>query len=105
DEAGNGYAAMTAASDNGEETIIERMRYNSDIIWLKADFNFENSADTVDFAYSADGKRWEPIGRRVQLKYTLDHFMGCRIGLYNYASIEAGGYVDIDYFHYKKHDN
>lgn len=105
DEAGNGYAAMTAASDDGEETIIERMRYNSDIIWLKADFNFENSADTVDFAYSADGKRWEPIGRRVQLKYTLDHFMGCRIGLYNYATVEAGGYVDIDYFHYKKHDN
>jgi hypothetical protein len=31
--------------------------------------------------------------------YTLDHFMGYRFGLFNYATKEAGGFVDFDYFH------
>ena len=34
--------------------------------------------------------------------YTLDHFMGYRIGLYNYATKSLGGYADFEYFSYKK---
>jgi hypothetical protein len=36
------------------------------------------------------------------MKYSLDHFMGYRIGLFNYATKETGGYVDFDYFHYSR---
>jgi hypothetical protein len=36
------------------------------------------------------------------MRYTLDHFMGYRIGLYNYATKQPGGYVDFDYFRYSK---
>lgn len=100
EEDGSRYVAMTAASGDGAETTVERIRYEGDIVYLKIKFDFEDSADTAEFHYSADGNRWETIGRPQQLKYTLDHFMGCRIGLYNYATKEAGGFVDFDYFRY-----
>jgi hypothetical protein len=29
----------------------------------------------------------------------MPHFTGYRFGLFNYATREAGGYVDFDYFH------
>ena len=32
------------------------------------------------------------------MSYTLPHFMGCRFGLFNYATKKAGGYADFDYF-------
>ena len=32
------------------------------------------------------------------MPYTLPHFMRYRFGLYNYATSEAGGHVDFDYF-------
>lgn len=103
DDDGSRYVAMTAATEDGEEVTVEHVRYEGTTIYFRAVFDFENSADTVEFHYSADGENWNPIGRQLRLKYTLDHFMGCRIGLYNYASREAGGYVDFDYFRYAKH--
>jgi hypothetical protein len=33
------------------------------------------------------------------MAYTLPHFMGYRFGLFNYATKQAGGSVDFDYFH------
>ncbi|GIQ64526.1 beta-xylosidase [Paenibacillus cisolokensis] len=102
DEDGSRYVAMTAAAEDGAEATVERIRYEGGAIFLRIAFDFENSADQAEFYYSADGENWHPIGRRLQLKYTLDHFMGCRIGLYNYATKEAGGYVDFDHFRYCK---
>lgn len=37
------------------------------------------------------------IGRPLEMKYTLDHFMGYRIGLYHYATRKAGGIADFDF--------
>ena len=34
----------------------------------------------------------------LQMRYTLPHFMGYRFGLFNYATKEAGGRADFDYF-------
>jgi hypothetical protein len=36
------------------------------------------------------------------LRYTLHHFMGCRIGLFHYATRKTGGYVDVDCFLYRR---
>jgi hypothetical protein len=33
------------------------------------------------------------------MAYTLPHFMGYRFGLFNYATQNAGGFVDFDFFH------
>ncbi len=55
---------------------------------LRADFDF--TADTVQFStHTADG--WQTIGQPHQLVYKLDHFMGCRVGLFMYSTVESGG--------------
>ena len=42
------------------------------------------------------------LGETLQMQYTLEHFMGARFGLFNFATEEAGGYVD--FLHYTPSD-
>lgn len=102
DEQGDRYAVMCVRGENGDERVVERAAYEGELIYLKIDFNFVDNADTADFAYSTNGQDWKPIGRTLYLRYTLDHFMGCRMGLFYYATRHTGGFVDIDYFRYTK---
>lgn len=100
----NGEKNVIMCINNGEgfEQRIEKVPYVYNWIDLKIEFNFENSLDKAHFFYSIDGETWNKIGCTLEMKYTLDHFMGYRIGLFNYASQETGGYADFDYFHYEK---
>ncbi|WP_277679699.1 glycoside hydrolase family 43 protein [Gracilibacillus dipsosauri] len=96
------YIGIGEKGDLGEEDITASTLYTSDTVYLKASFDFENSKDFVEFSYSNDGITWEMIGQKIKLHYTLDHFMGCRVGLFNYATQNINGMVDFDFFHYKK---
>lgn len=96
------YVVMGSNRGDGGMETVEKRRYEGSRIHVKIDFDFRDSIDLAYFSYSADGAEWIAIGRPLQMKYTLDHFMGYRIGLFNYASIQAGGYVDFDYFRYAK---
>ncbi len=59
-----------------------------------------NKIDLAHFFYSYDGKMWTEIGSQLKMEYTLmEHFMGYRFGLFNYATKIPGGYADFDYFH------
>ncbi|MNJ70581.1 hypothetical protein D3C77_670540 [compost metagenome] len=69
---------------------------------MKIAFQYEESIDLATFYYSADGRDWLPIGEALKMQYTLDHFMGYRIGLYQYATKQIGGYADFDYFYYSR---
>lgn len=60
--------------------------------------DFKNKSDKAYFYYSLDGNRWTAIGNRLQMSYTIPHFMGYRFAIFNYATQSAGGYVDVDYF-------
>ncbi|MFC0470160.1 glycoside hydrolase 43 family protein [Halalkalibacter kiskunsagensis] len=99
---GECYVAMCVRNEDGNEETVESIRYENQQIYLKIDFHFEESKDIATFYYSEDGVSWHQIGQPLHLKYTLDHFMGCRIGLFNYATKEIGGFVDFDYFRYTK---
>jgi beta-xylosidase len=101
-ENGDKYVAMCVRGGDGGEETVESVRYEAGTIDLKIDFHFEDGIDLAYFYYSSDGETWNSIGRPLQMKYTLDHFMGCRIGLFNYATRHIGGYVDFDYFRYSK---
>jgi beta-xylosidase len=69
-------------------------------IYLKIECDYRNKIDIAKFFYSLDGKKWNSIGGELKMEYTLmEHFMGYRFGLYNYASKNVGGYADFDYFH------
>lgn len=99
-ENGDYHVAMCVNGGDGREEIGERLPVESSRIYLRVVCNFEDRVDLACFSYSTDGEVWEAIGRPLQMKYTLDHFMGYRIGLYHYATEEVGGYADFDYFRY-----
>ncbi|MDU7475889.1 MAG: glycoside hydrolase 43 family protein [Paenibacillus macerans] len=67
-------------------------------VYLKVEMDFKNKSDKAYFYYSLDGNRWTAIGNRLQMSYTIPHFMGYRFAIFNYATQSAGGYVDVDYF-------
>lgn len=72
-------------------------------VHLKADLDFANPTGQLwtTFSYSLDGITWTQLGNRVgpqALDGALTHFMGHRVGLFSYATQEAGGHVDVDDF-------
>ncbi|MBB6694982.1 glycosyl hydrolase 43 family protein [Cohnella xylanilytica] len=101
-EHGERRVVMSVNDGNGLEETVEAAAYEDRLVYLRIEFDFEDSADTATFYYSADGESWTAIGRPLKMKYTLDHFMGYRIGLFNYATREIGGFADFDYFRYAK---
>lgn len=93
---------MTKSKQNQNEVIIDRKEFATPILYLKIRFQYEDSIDQATFYWSDNEVEWNNIGDILQMKYTLDHFMGYRIGIFNYATEVIGGHVDIDYFRYKK---
>ena len=85
------------------EQIIDTKIYPYSSIYLKIHFDFLNGLDKAYFFYSIDGKQFIQFGESLSMEYTLDHFMGYRIGLYCYATKEAKGYVDFEYFNYTQY--
>ncbi len=56
---------------------------------LGAEFDFDK--DLVQFICEGADGSCSAIGRPHQLVYRLDHFMGCRVGLFMYSTKESGG--------------
>jgi beta-xylosidase len=81
-------------------TELESVPLTQNEIYLKIECNFRDKIDVAKFFYSLDGKTWTVIGGELKMEYTLmEHFMGYRFGLFNYATKNTGGYADFDYFH------
>lgn len=84
----------------------ERMKFDPDIIYLRIDGDFNLGKDIASFYYSFDNKEWKKIGE--DFKMIFDYrklFMGTKFAIFNYATKTEGGYVDVDYFEYKKSEN
>lgn len=94
---GSKKTVVAVSAQNGTVTG-EDVPAGQKTIYLKARCDFENRTDKSYFFYSFDGKTWKSIGEPLQMSYTLPHFIGYRFGLFNYATENAGGYVDFDYF-------
>ncbi len=78
---------------------IESIPLKGKKVYLKVECDFRNRADKANFFYSTDGKHWQSIGNTLLMEYTLvEHFMGYRFGLFNYATRNAGGCADFDFF-------
>ena len=99
---------MISVQDEGDKKIVimtdrglekERVDCPQDSIFLKASCDF--STDTARFYYSFNRQQWKELGDEFRMVYNLNHFMGNRFILYNYATEKPGGYVDIDFFEYR----
>lgn len=85
-------------AQTGKPVEVEKIPLSKKKVYLKANCDFTNLADTARFYYSLDGKKWNLFGSRLKMEYSMPHFMGYRFGLFNYATKNPGGYVDFDYF-------
>ena len=68
----------------------------SDVIYLRSICNF--GTNVCAFYYSYDAKTWTRFGVSMNMRYTLDFFVGQRYYLFNYSTKATGGHVDIDWF-------
>ena len=86
---------------NDREAAVEYERIPVDSMKaeLKAVCSFRKEKDQAEFFYKSKGK-WTKLGITLPLKYTLEHFMGCRFGLTCFSTKEPGGYADYDSFHF-----
>ena len=92
-EIGKRYIVMV---DKGVEK--ERTELLQEHIYLKIDFDF--ITDTAKFYYSYNETDWVEFGTELAMRYTLPHFMGYRFAIFNFATKEPGGYVDIEFFRF-----
>ncbi len=93
---------IQAINESGKEIIKEKIPLKGPEVFLKAVCDFTNMKDQAKFYYSLDGNSWQAIGASLKMRYTLTHFMGYRFGLFNYATENAGGSADFDYFKISK---
>ncbi len=80
--------------------VVEKIRLNDPKVTLCLKPNFENMQDKLDFFYLKDG-RMVKVGASHKLNFRLDHFTGCRFGLFVYSTREYGGEAVFTDFKYR----
>lgn len=111
-EEGNYYLVMINKEDKPEDSIwgpkggdkspgreIARISYGSSRVTLKVKANFVDNIDEAEFYYK-DGEDWVKLGITHKLKFRLDHFCGCRFGLFLFSTKVTGGVADFEHFVY-----
>ena len=63
----------------------------------------EQMKDEANLFYDA-GEGWKQIGTTQKLYFRLDHFTGCRFGLFIYSTEVIGGKVTFSEFVYENSD-
>jgi beta-xylosidase len=96
-EGGTNYLVMVSAQSNSPAEV-GRMPAGAKTVFLRADCDFKNRTDKARFFYSLDGQSWTAIGNELKMSYTIPHFMGYRFGLFYFATKNAGGFADFDFF-------
>jgi Beta-xylosidase len=65
-------------------------------IYLRAVANY--GTGKAKFYYSTDNVVYTPFGEEFVMEYNLSVFVGNRFSIFNYATKQAGGYIDVDWF-------
>lgn len=98
--------SMQASPENDmEDTEQEAVRIGQSIVRLRIEADFWQMKDEARFFYySEEGGNgtWRQIGAAQKLYFGLDHFTGCRFGLFVYATEKAGGRAGFSAFCYHK---
>lgn len=70
-------------------------------VFLRVNGDFNPGRDMATFAYSMDGDNWNEFEQELPMRFDyMRHFMGTKFALFNYATKQTGGHVDIDWFHF-----
>ena len=88
---GTHYIVMV---NNGK--TMDSLFTNASTIYLKTFAS--NASRKAIFEYSTDDKVFKPLGNELIMHFNLKIFTGNKFCLFNYATKETGGYVDVDWF-------
>ncbi|MBR0331778.1 MAG: glycoside hydrolase, partial [Alistipes sp.] len=81
---------------------LARVNVSEKIIYLRIDADFGPDRDWASFYYSTDGRSWHQLGRPIRMTFDYRRmFMGTKFALFNYATREVGGWVDLLDFNYR----
>lgn len=95
---GSRKAIVMVALRDGKPVEVARVPLTRNVVHLRINADFRDTADKATFWYSLDGTRWTQIGDTFGMRYTLGHFMGARFGLFTFATKKPGGWADFDFF-------
>ena len=102
ERAANGYCLVMKARKprEKEEQEYARIPWDKKEVRLRANVRFAGLEGRVRFEY-LDGQAWKPLGPEHTMAFALDHFTGCRFGLFLYSTEEAGGEAAFSRFTYR----
>ena len=80
--------------NNGK--TMDSIFIHSSTIYLKT--TACNATKKATFGYSTDNKDFKALGDELLMRFNLKIFTGNKFCLFNYATQENGGYVDVDWF-------
>lgn len=82
---------------------LQRIPFKGNVVYFRIDADFNPGKDLATLYYSLDGKQWTAVIRDFRMVYDFRRFfMGTRFAIVYYATRHTGGYVDVDYFRYKR---
>ena len=103
---GNDKRIFRSDDDGAEEMLSIDVPQGVETVALKISYVFDpadpsdTKRDYARLAYSFGGNgEWQDAGVELQMRYTLDVFMGYRTFLYCFSTAQAGGHADFDYYH------
>ena len=93
--------AFTKDSPNEKEQ--ETVLVEGDSVRIRVDADFTDMKDEAKFFYfDRSDFTYKKIGITHKMYFKLDHFTGCRFGLFVYSTKETGGYAGFSHFIYKE---
>lgn len=81
------------------DSVAIAVAVNASFIYLRTIAS--NATAKANFEYSTDNKAFKPLGNELMMRFNLKIFTGNKFCLFNYATKEPGGYVDLDWFRVK----
>jgi len=88
---------------NVEAVELDRVALSNNKVYLRIDGDFNLNKDMATFYYSLDNQNWIALGKPYKMRFDYQKlFMGSKFAIFNYATKATGGYVDVDFFNYKR---
>ncbi len=88
---------LAMPEETGVPMVYGRCEITNPVIRLRVAVDFTDQIDEAHFFYEDQGK-WKQLGNTQKLYFKIDHFTGCRAGLFYYSTQEMGGKVNFEDF-------
>lgn len=92
--------AGMGSADGELAKIVAKYPMTGETVTLRAECDFTDLADTVEFFVKEEDGTWSKRGDTHKLYFRLDHFVGCRFGLFLFSTEETGGAAEFSEFRY-----